>query len=185
MATDHSEHSRPSPITIAASNNNPATNTAETDSAFDSAPSTSDLSSYTTSLLSAVTNYTYENGRRYHAYRSGEYVLPNDDEEQDRQDLLHHMRGLLLAGALFKAPIGRRRLARALDVGTGTGIWALDFADQFPDCEVVGTDLSPIQPAWVPPNLHFQVEDCEAEWVWSVSVLFLSTPVVGVVADVR
>lgn len=28
-----------------------------------------------------------------------------------------------------------------------------DFADEFPDCKVIGTDVSPIQPSWVPPNL--------------------------------
>ncbi|KAL1642571.1 hypothetical protein SLS58_005340 [Diplodia intermedia] len=94
------------------------------------------MSSYTTSLLREVTDYKYENGRRYHAYREGAYVLPNDE---------------------------------VLDVGTGTGIWAIDFADQFPNCQVIGTDLSPIQPSWVPPNLHFQVEDCESEWTWNPS----------------
>ena len=28
-----------------------------------------------------------------------------------------------------------------------------DFADSFPNTQVVGTDVSPIQPGWVPPNL--------------------------------
>ena len=28
-----------------------------------------------------------------------------------------------------------------------------DFADEFPNIEVVGTDISPIQPGWIPPNL--------------------------------
>lgn len=28
-----------------------------------------------------------------------------------------------------------------------------DFADTYPNCEVIGTDISPIQPGWVPPNL--------------------------------
>lgn len=29
-----------------------------------------------------------------------------------------------------------------------------DFADEFPDAEVIGTDVSPIQPSWVPPNVQ-------------------------------
>lgn len=33
-----------------------------------------------------------------------------------------------------------------LDLGTGTGIWAIDFADEYPSANVIGTDLSPIQP---------------------------------------
>lgn len=28
-----------------------------------------------------------------------------------------------------------------------------DFADDFPEAEVVGTDISPTQTTWVPPNL--------------------------------
>jgi len=38
-------------------------------------------------------------------------------------------------------------------------------ADKFPSAEVIGTDLSPIQPTWVPPNLRFVVDDLEDEWV--------------------
>ncbi|RDW82220.1 hypothetical protein BP6252_03332 [Coleophoma cylindrospora] len=64
--------------------------------------------------------------------------------------------------SLFLAPIKDPK--RVLDAGTGTGIWAIDFADQFPDAEVIGSDLSPIQPGWIPPNLVFEVDDIEDEW---------------------
>ena len=37
----------------------------------------------TQSLTSSVFNYTYENGRRYHAFREGQYFMPNDDQEQE------------------------------------------------------------------------------------------------------
>ncbi|KAJ5555405.1 hypothetical protein N7535_007840 [Penicillium sp. DV-2018c] len=137
----------------------------DTDSVFDESDNTS---SYTASLLSDVKSYTYENGRRYHSYREGLYVLPNDEPEQDRQDLLHHVRNLVLNGRLFKAPL-EPNIQRALDIGTGTGIWAIDFADSYPSAEVTGTDLSPIQPSWVPPNLRFVVDDAEAPWLYSAN----------------
>ncbi|KAJ5731417.1 uncharacterized protein N7483_005925 [Penicillium malachiteum] len=124
-------------------------------------------SSYTASLLSDVKDYAYENGRRYHSYREGHYVLPNDDQEQDRQDLLHHVRNLVLNGDLYRAPMNENSLQRVLDIGTGTGIWAIDFADSHPGAEVIGTDLSPIQPSWVPPNLRFLVDDAESPWLFS------------------
>jgi len=33
--------------------------------------------------------------------------------------------------------------------------------------EVIGTDISPIQPVWVPPNLRFEIDDCTLDWTWS------------------
>jgi SAM-dependent methyltransferase len=51
-----------------------------------------------------------------------------------------------------------------LDIGTGTGIWAIEFADEFPGAVVIGTDLSPIQPGFVPPNIKFYVDDFEQSW---------------------
>lgn len=110
-------------------------------------------------------NYTYENGRRYHAYQSGSYLLPNDEAEQYRLDLKHHVFKLILGGKLFCAPIDPNP-QRILDIGTGTGLWAIECAEACPSAEVVGTDLSPIQPVWVPPNCSFFVDDAEDDWVF-------------------
>lgn len=128
-------------------------------------------STYTASLLSEAEDFTYENGRRYHSYREGTYVLPNDEPEQDRQDLLHHVRNLVLHGRLFHSPL-EKGIQRVLDIGTGTGIWAIDVADSFASAQVIGIDLSPIQPAWVPPNCRFIVDDAEADWLYSRSQPF-------------
>jgi SAM-dependent methyltransferase len=38
--------------------------------------------------------------------------------------------------------------------------------DLYPEAEVTGIDLSPIQPSWVPPNVRFLVDDVEAEWTY-------------------
>lgn len=110
-------------------------------------------STASTSLASSILNYEYSNGRRYHGYRSGSYLLPNDEIEQDRLDLLHHLFLMMLDGQLYMSPTTSTP-QRVLDIGTGTGIWALDFGDENPGSEVVGTDLSPIQPSWVPPNVN-------------------------------
>ncbi|KZF22456.1 S-adenosyl-L-methionine-dependent methyltransferase [Xylona heveae TC161] len=42
----------------------------------------------------------------------------------------------------------------------------MDFADQFPEAEVIGTDLSPVQPGVAPPNLRFEIDDCCSEWTY-------------------
>jgi hypothetical protein len=44
-----------------------------------------------------------------------------------------------------------------------------DFADTHPASEVTGTDLSPIQPSWIPPNLKFEVEDATLPWTFNES----------------
>ncbi|KAL4758346.1 S-adenosyl-L-methionine-dependent methyltransferase [Aspergillus foveolatus] len=41
-----------------------------------------------------------------------------------------------------------------------------EFADLHPSSAVIGTDLSPIQPRWVPPNVQFEVDDCCDEWLY-------------------
>jgi hypothetical protein len=43
---------------------------------------------------------------------------------------------------------------------------ASDFADAFPSTEVIGTDITPNQLTWVPPNCRFMLEDAELEWKW-------------------
>lgn len=53
-----------------------------------------------------------------------------------------------------------------LDIGTGSGEWAIDAADLWPKARVIGTDLSPIQPDYVPENCHFLIEDAESDWDW-------------------
>lgn len=55
--------------------------------------------------------------------------MPNDAVEQDRLDLKHHGWAVLLGGKLHLAPIAKR--GKCLDVGTGTGIWALEFVSAF------------------------------------------------------
>jgi SAM-dependent methyltransferase len=77
-------------------------------------------------------------------------------------DLLHSQMMLLLDNNLYFAPI--KNPQRVLDLGTGTGIWAMDFAEAHPESHVIGNDLSPIQSTYVPNNVEFVVDDMEDEW---------------------
>lgn len=117
-----------------------------------------------TSLSSSVRDYLYENGRRYHRFREGRYNFPNDEPEQDREDMKHACVKMLCQERLHFAPLAED-VHTILDIGTGTGIWAIEMGDQYPSADVLGIDLSPIQPEWVPSNVHFMVDDAESEWV--------------------
>jgi SAM-dependent methyltransferase len=111
--------------------------------------------SSTTSISSSILNYRRENGRTYHAYKDGKYVLPNDEAENERLDLQHNLFLLTLDDRLGLAPPNEpdSKAKHVLDIGTGTGIWAIDYADEHPETQVIGVDLSPIQPALYDPVL--------------------------------
>ncbi|TDZ17037.1 Secondary metabolism regulator LAE1 [Colletotrichum orbiculare MAFF 240422] len=127
----------------------------------------SEISS-TASLRSSLLEYRHENGRTYHRYKEGKYNLPNDEKESDRLDLVHHLWLLTLDDQLGVAPPCRStKVDRVLDVGTGTGIWAMDFGDEHPEATVFGNDLSAIMPPDAPPNVRFEVDDIEEEWTYS------------------
>ncbi|EFX03220.1 hypothetical protein CMQ_3149 [Grosmannia clavigera kw1407] len=109
-------------------------------------------------LGSAIYRHSFENGRRYHYFRNGKYPIPNDDIEQTRDDMKHALLLELTGGQLIHAPIGDNP-QKIIDIGTGT------VGDRYPRAEVVGVDLSPIQPVWLPPNVKFIIDDVEDEWL--------------------
>ncbi|KAI8151296.1 Secondary metabolism regulator LAE1 [Colletotrichum sp. SAR 10_70] len=126
------------------------------------------IASSSTSLSESIYHYRLENGRTYHRYKEGKYQFPNDERELERLDLQHHMFDLCLDGKLGVAPPNDEGsgVRRVLDVGTGTGLWAIEFGEAHPESEVLGVDLSPPL-AEVPPNVTFEVDDIEEPWLYS------------------
>ncbi|KAI4140680.1 MAG: hypothetical protein L6R39_005688 [Caloplaca ligustica] len=145
---------------------------------------------------SAYDSEVQENGRTYHAYKDGSYLYPNDEvtKETERLDIMHKLTEVSLGGRLNLAPIPKDP-KRILDIGTGTGIWAIEMGkllaqnlliltpklsfltssetsgDKYPDAEVrlapIGLAVYfPIQPHWVPPNVRFEVDDVEDDWTY-------------------
>jgi SAM-dependent methyltransferase len=91
--------------------------------------------------------------------------LPEDKKERDRLDFQHQLFALTFDNKLVIAPI-TGDLHNVLDAGTGTGVWAIEFADEHPESSVVGVDLSAIQPTSTPPNCKFEVDDLEDPWTY-------------------
>ncbi|ETS79993.1 hypothetical protein PFICI_07522 [Pestalotiopsis fici W106-1] len=111
------------------------------------------------SIAPAEVEYVWENGRRY----TGSYFMPNDKEEQTR---------LLLVSECYRSAFGEEPTTvtlenptSILDIGTGTGEWAMDMAERYPDCEVTGTDIADIFPKYAGQNLFWEIDNAELEWL--------------------
>ncbi|KAF4966875.1 hypothetical protein FSARC_5488 [Fusarium sarcochroum] len=140
----------------------------------------SDIES-TASITSSIFEHRYFQGRTYANPKYGKHWAPNDEEQLEALDLIHHWLTLMLDEKLYLPPIGDApqvgliyidrgirsyMLQSILDVGTGTGIWAINIADEFPSAKVVATDITPTQPSFVPPNVEFQIDDAQLDWTF-------------------
>lgn len=116
----------------------------------------------TQSMYDTDVEYTTIHGRRY----CGDYYIPNDEEEQTRQQMLHGVYLHLLDNELTTVPLHNPE--KILDIGTGTGDWAMAMGDEYPDAEIIGTDIAKIQPSAAPPKVFFEIDDAEEEggWTW-------------------
>ncbi|RTE83032.1 hypothetical protein BHE90_002462 [Fusarium euwallaceae] len=124
----------------------------------------SDIDS-TASITSSIFENHYFQGRTYANPKYGKHWAPNDEEQLEALDIIHHWLTLMLDNKLYLAPIGENP-QNILDIGTGTGIWAINMADEFPSAKVIATDITPTQPSFVPPNLEFQIDDAQMEWTF-------------------
>ncbi|EWZ78494.1 hypothetical protein FOWG_17246 [Fusarium oxysporum f. sp. lycopersici MN25] len=148
---------------------------ADQDSSFGS-----ETASSTTSLRSSILDYRHENGRTYHRYKDGKYNLPNDERENERLDLQHRLFFLTFDNKLGLAPpnLPGSKVERVLDVGTGTGIWAIEFADDRPEAGVKGSiqELKMLIAdiiCTVPANVEFQIDDIDEEWNYSAPFTYI------------
>ncbi|WYZ39985.1 hypothetical protein EsH8_IV_000326 [Colletotrichum jinshuiense] len=139
----------------------------------DASSDAASLRESTASLSSSIRDYRTLYGRTYQTSNTTDYWAPNDEKQLEGFDVTHHYTLMLMKDKLFAAPVEKRNRMKILDIGTGTGIWAIDVADEFPDAEVIGTDISAVQPSWVPPNCHFQIDDAQLDWTFKKDFNFI------------
>ena len=108
----------------------------------------------------------------------------------------HHTWKVTFDGGFGRVPV-TDKMKNVLDVGTGTGalhfaliglaieltkpsgIWATEFAEAFPQTQVIGTDLSPIQPNFVPSNCRFIIDNAEHDWAFEQSFDYIHSRMVS------
>ncbi|KIM31824.1 hypothetical protein M408DRAFT_327242 [Serendipita vermifera MAFF 305830] len=96
------------------------------------------------------------------------YPLPlaSSTEEGGRLDEQHNMLKEHLGG-LFPCPDvvaqvmagGEEQTKSVLDLGSGSGVWCLDVAHQFPQAQVIGLDTAPNLQQTKLPNCKFEIWD--------------------------
>ncbi|KAK4969250.1 hypothetical protein LTR66_011728 [Elasticomyces elasticus] len=72
--------------------------------------------------------------------------VPNDEPEIQRLNQQHWLLTVLKGGKLHLAPLPPDRPLKILDVGCGSGIWAIQMAEVYPTATIMGMDVAPIQP---------------------------------------
>ncbi|TDZ60579.1 Secondary metabolism regulator LAE1 [Colletotrichum trifolii] len=109
-----------------------------------------------------------EYDRVFCGFRGARYLLPIDDAEQERLDIFHRLIVLARGEKTHDSAIPPG--AQILDLGTGTGIWAIDIADQLHGRDrdagqsIIGLDLALYQPESIPKYVRFQQADVEEQW---------------------
>ncbi|KAJ7899150.1 S-adenosyl-L-methionine-dependent methyltransferase [Mycena olivaceomarginata] len=92
-------------------------------------------------------------GRRFNTLNPT-YLLPADDEEIKVNSLEVQLIKFIFNGRIYTGPLrevvqfGPYR--KALDLGTGSGEWAVELSDEIPYVFVTGVDIAPIQFQEVP-----------------------------------
>ncbi|KAJ6587489.1 S-adenosyl-L-methionine-dependent methyltransferase [Mycena vulgaris] len=84
---------------------------------------------------------------------------PCDPAELQRLDEMHGAISAYFGGQLCLAPLAEERPRRIIDLGCGSGAWAIQAANQFPEAEVIAVDIFPLPNRTIPSNMQFQRVD--------------------------
>ena len=117
-----------------------------------------------TRSLKSAPELILENGRYY---CNDTYFMPCDEDEQTRLSILYQTYLFLLDHQITLGVVPRNP-KRILEVGTGTGDWAMAVAERFPNASVIALDItSAYFPGAAPPNVSFELDNAQHEWTYN------------------
>ncbi|KAF7366962.1 Methyltransferase str3 [Mycena sanguinolenta] len=98
---------------------------------------------------------------------SARYEHPEDDSfvypvlppasDSERLDTMHNTIARYFGNKLGPAPLDGLHPRKIIELGCGSGAWAIQAAKQFPDAQVVAVDQSPLPDRIIPSNMSFQL----------------------------
>ncbi|KAF7376374.1 Methyltransferase str2 [Mycena sanguinolenta] len=83
-----------------------------------------------------------------------DYVLGVSESEWDRLDAQSNGIDNFLNNKLCPEDIGKS--SKILDIGAGSGAWAIRAAQQYPEADVLAVDMNPLPARPLPSNVHYQ-----------------------------
>ncbi|KAJ7286996.1 S-adenosyl-L-methionine-dependent methyltransferase [Mycena rebaudengoi] len=90
---------------------------------------------------------------------------PQEVAEKERLDAVHTALKGYLGQKLCFAPIYNTSPSKILELGCGSGAWAIDAATDFPSASVLAVDICPtLAEMALPENLEFQLLDISKDW---------------------
>ncbi|KAH8084777.1 S-adenosyl-L-methionine-dependent methyltransferase [Filobasidium floriforme] len=129
----------------------------------DTPPRSPTGSSFTFTSSMHTAPFREDGGRLYNAAQD-DYSLPADMQEINRLNI-QHVAYRKRVGQNYIGPVDEHLQGqpgkKVLDIGCGTGLWAIEVGRAFPQAEFIGIDLVPIQPNddEVPENVSFVQDD--------------------------
>ncbi|KAI8364737.1 S-adenosyl-L-methionine-dependent methyltransferase [Radiomyces spectabilis] len=138
----------------------PSAKTHKTDDSSDTVSGV--LTSHTVATTTLQNHdYVMIGGRRYIAPHVSHYFLPCDDDEADRQIVLHFLLKYTFHGN-FTAPVtglfsntADNHRPQVLDIGCGPGTWILEMASEFSGVDFHGVDITRMFPVDIKPSNAF------------------------------
>ncbi|KAK7057603.1 methyltransferase str3 [Favolaschia claudopus] len=85
------------------------------------------------------------------------YALVSDEAEWERLDAQHNGMAKYLDYKLCPADLGNPR--KILEIGSGSGAWAIQAAKQYPDADVLAVDMNPLPARPLPSNIRYENVD--------------------------
>ena len=93
--------------------------------------------------------------------------MPCDDAEQTRLAIFYQIYLVLLDNQISLGRIPPHAES-ILDLGTGTGDWAMAAAERSPNAEITAVDISAVlHPSAAPVNVSFELDDAQKAWTYN------------------
>ncbi|RIA83174.1 S-adenosyl-L-methionine-dependent methyltransferase [Glomus cerebriforme] len=90
------------------------------------------------------------------SYEESPYFIPDLGDDEIDHSLMQHYTYKYMCQGNFISPLKKENLKKCLEIGYGSGIWMMEMASEYPNCDFYGIDVQPNNPdSTYPDNCEF------------------------------